>query len=149
MTKQLSNHAAAAKLIRAELKKHGIKGKVRTRSYAGGSSIDIDVIDQLPATVRQIEEFAGQFEYGHFDGMTDCYEYSNIRNDIPQVSFVFVRNEWSEEKKADAWNYVRGWHADASDTDEPQTMDDFELLYRVMRGTWGTWITTQKPRVAA
>ena len=100
-------HAAAAKLIRAELKKHGIKASVRAKSYAGGSSISVNVDDELPATVEAIRAFTSKFEYGHFDPMNDLYEYSNSRDDIPQVGFVFVNNHLSDELRQAAWDYGR------------------------------------------
>lgn len=39
--------------------------------------------------------------------MEDIYEYSNRRNDIPQVKYLFVKNEFSDELKQKAWEYVR------------------------------------------
>ncbi len=90
MTKTKSSQAAAAAMIRKELKKHGIKATVRSSSFAGGTSVDVTVSNLAPWVRREVEAFVGQFEYGHFDGMYDIYEYSNCRDDIPQVKFVFV-----------------------------------------------------------
>jgi hypothetical protein len=44
-----------------------------------------------------VEPLINEYQYGHFDGMIDCYEYSNNRNDIPQVKFVFANREYSDE----------------------------------------------------
>ena len=44
-------------------------------------------------TVEAVESLVNQFEAGHFDGMTDCYEYSNRRDDIPQVGYLFCDRE--------------------------------------------------------
>ena len=118
MSKELSNHAHAAKLIRTELKKHGIKGRVRARSYAGGSSVDVYLTDELPATAKKVDEFASQFQYGHFDGMQDMYVISNRNTDLPQVQFVMVQNEFSDEMRQAAWDYARATYADAAEGPE-------------------------------
>ena len=114
----LSKHAHVAKLIRAELKKHGVKGRVRAQSYAGGSSVDVCLTDEPPATVKAIKKFCGQFEMGYFDAMNDIYEYSNMRDDIPQVKFVFVLCEYSDELRQAAWDHARGHYADCEGAPE-------------------------------
>lgn len=143
MTKKLSDHAAAAKIIRAELKRHGIKAQVRARSYAGGSSVDVNLLeDVLPATLREIKAFVSRFQYGHFDGMTDSYEYSNRSEDLPQVRFAFVNPHYSDELRADAEAYVR----------EIQGIAEYEVgryVSLVLAGTWGDFWTSRKPRARA
>jgi len=127
MIKQISDHAAAAKLIRTELKKNGVKGTVRASSYAGGSSITVNLGDVLPATRSAVADFAGRFEYGHFNGMTDCYEYSNTNADLPQVSFVFVNVERADETRQAAWDYCRKHWAGMEDA--PESAKDARYFY--------------------
>lgn len=127
MTKQLSTHAAAAKMIRQELKKNGIKGRVRSSTYAGGSSIRVALKDALPAVKRAVEEYANQFQYGHFDGMIDMYEYSNSRDDIPQVKFVFTENSFSPELKQEAYEYIKEHYAGMEDA--PEKLEDADKFY--------------------
>ena len=87
MARAITKHAKAAKMIRQELKKHGIKATVKSESYSMGSSINIRIMqDLLPAAIKQIKEFADQFQQGHFNGMEDIYEYSNSRDDLPFIS---------------------------------------------------------------
>lgn len=107
MTKRISDHAAAGKLIRAELKKQGIKASVRGQSYSGGDSItvriDVQQADRVlvPAAQEAIQAFCRQFEMGTFNGMEDIYEYTNRNDDLPQVKFVFVQFEYGDlEQKA-------------------------------------------------
>ena len=108
MTKQLSEHARAAKLIRAELKKHNIKGIIRASIYAGGDSVNVSLTNcEAPWTVEAITKFCNQFQMGHFDGMIDCYEYSNRNDDLPQVKFVFIANGRSDADRQRAWDYLR------------------------------------------
>ena len=102
-----SAHAAAAAMIRKEMKKNGIKGSVRSSSYSGGSSITVRVNDLTPWTLEALTRFVSGFQYGHFDGMYDIYEYSNNRDDIPQVRFTFVECSYSDELRQKAYDYLR------------------------------------------
>lgn len=141
MSKQISNHAAAAKMIRTEIKKNGIKARVTATSYSGGSSVDVTILqDVLPATLKAITAFADRFQYGHFDGMTDCYEYSNRDENVPQVKFVFVRVEYSEELRTAASDYV----ASIGGISEFER-DRYQNL--VIAGKWGDFWTSRKPTI--
>lgn len=129
-----SSHAAAAAQIRAEMKRHGVKGRVRSSRYAGGTSVRVELDDPLPATIRKVEQFASRFQYGHFDGMTDSYDYSNHDDDLPQVKFVFVDAVYSPETRAEADKIANDWGVPTSN---------------VLRGWHGDLWTQRKPRVAA
>lgn len=143
MKKQISNHAAAAATIRKQLKVAGIKARVRASSYSGGSSVRVQILqDVLPATLHEIESYANQFQYGHFDGMQDLYEFSNRRSDIPQVKFVFVEVKYSDELRAQARAYIEGIHGI-----ESHEIDRYTGL--VIAGRWGDFWTARKPRVRA
>lgn len=140
MSKQISNHAAAAKMIRAELKKNGIKARVRASSASMTSSVNVDILqDILPATRDAIEAFANRFQYGHFDGMTDCYEYSNNRDDLPQVRFVFVSVDYSDKTRAEAVALA-----------EEMGYDEYDcgtVAHRILKGSsHPEFWTTRKPR---
>lgn len=69
--------AHAARNIRLEFKASGIKAGVRSRSFAGGDAIDIE----LPASASNealaaAKRIARKYEAGHFNSMDDCYEYA-------------------------------------------------------------------------
>jgi hypothetical protein len=54
--------------------------RVSSSSFAGGNALDVYVSTltggEVPAVVyNQIKDFANLWEYGKFDGMTDCYEH--------------------------------------------------------------------------
>lgn len=72
-----SGHVLAAKNIRTELKRAfpSIKFKVRSDSFSMGNSVRIDWTDG--PTVSQVEQITDKYQYGSFDGMTDCYNYEN------------------------------------------------------------------------
>ncbi len=63
--------AGTAKLIRAALKHSfpGVRFSVRSRTYAGGASINVEWTDG--PTARMVEAVAGQFAGGRFDGSID------------------------------------------------------------------------------
>ncbi len=140
MTKQISEHAAAAKQIRAELKKNGIKASVRASTGSMTSSITVTIQqDLIPAAIAEIKDFCNQYQMGHFDGMTDMYEYSN-RRDLPQVKFVFVNIDYSDELRAEVAEYVASIGGI-----EAHEQDRYQHI--VMNGTWGDFWATRKPRV--
>jgi len=91
--------AQAAKQIKAILKKAypTVKFSVKSDTYSNGDHVDVSYTDG--PTAKEVEGKISQFKLGHFDGMTDCYEYSNSREDIPQTKFLFVNRDLSENTK--------------------------------------------------
>ena len=83
-----SSHAHAAAQIREKLKKAfpSIKFSVTSDSYSGGDAVRVDWTDG--PTTGQVEAITGAYQYGSFDGMTDSYNNTNSRDDIPQVKYV-------------------------------------------------------------
>jgi len=92
-----SSHAAAAAMIRKELKSAfpSVKFSVTSDSFAGGDSVDIRWTDG--PTTGQVEKFSSKYQYGHFNGMEDIYEYSNRVEGLPQVKYVSTSRTVSEE----------------------------------------------------
>ena len=133
MARQVSENARAAKMMRQELKARGIKGRVTSRSYSMGSSMDVVILEDVhPDVYESIKEYSRQFQYGHFDGMIDLYEMSNCRDDIPQVKHVFVSIEYSAELKQKVWNYIRNVYANMEDAPE-----QLEESYNFYSNHWG------------
>lgn len=99
MTKQISIHASCAKVIRQELKIQypQTKFEVRSETFSGGNSVDVSWTDG--PTTEQVNKIIKKYQYGHFDGMIDCYEISNRNDDIPQVKFVQTQRTMSDETK--------------------------------------------------
>lgn len=98
--KTKSSTAQCADAIRAELKEKftGVKFSVRSSIFAGGDSVDIDWTDG--PTRDQVENVICKYQYGHFDGMNDIYEYSNCRKDLPQAKYVMTSRQMSKETEA-------------------------------------------------
>ena len=84
-----SIHAEVAQTIRKELKEKfpGVKFSVRSESFTGGNSIDIYYTNGVPED--EVRKLVNKYESGHFDGMTDCYNYYSNR-DYQTVKFVMV-----------------------------------------------------------
>ena len=113
----ISNPTQAAKEIKKELKAKFPKTKfsVRSDSYSQGSSVDIYWNDG--PTTEEVNKIVGKYQYGHFDGMVDSYEYSNKREDLPQAKYVMAQRTMTDktrekimeelgikEEERNAWN---------------------------------------------
>lgn len=149
-TKYTSPHAAAAKCIRQDLKRHfpNTKFRVTTKSYSGGDHVRIRWTDG--PTDRQVSALVSRYEYGHFDGMDDMYHYSNRRDDIPQTKYLFTERRHSvaeiervvsEVNKTYGYNLTVAYSTDW-ETDEPtayieRTCPDYEsrTAYLVLQET--------------
>jgi len=111
---KLSSHAAAAAAIKAELSTlyPHIKFSVKSESFSMGDSVDIRWDDG--PTTEEVEQISSKYQYGHFDGMTDMYESTNLRDDIPQSKYVHTSRNISEELQAillpDAEKYFSADH---------------------------------------
>ena len=94
---------AAAQNLRAQLKARwpGVKFSVRTSRYTGGSSLDVRWTDG-PA-VSLVDAIADRYQAGHFDGQTDCYDYSDSAwtRAFGDAKYVFTSRDYSDE--AIAW----------------------------------------------
>lgn len=106
MTKTISQQAQVASIIRKEIKARGLIGTVKASQAAGTTSVSVILQDACPKDLAELEQFTKPYKYGHFDGMTDSYEYSNSRDDIPQVRFLRVSAKFSDEIKQKALNAI-------------------------------------------
>ena len=141
-----SQVAQAAAMIRKHLKANKIDARVTSKSYSMGSSINVNINqDVVPAVREMIEDYAKGFQYGHFDGMQDLYEYSNSNDEIPQAKFVFVHFNNSDELEAAAREFMGRWKYDT----------EYELdraVWSLLAGSGQSDLVaefwkTQKPRV--
>lgn len=105
--REKSTQAQAASMIRGELKALFPKTKFRIRSssFSMGDSVDVDWIDG--PTTKQVDNVIGKYQYGHFNGMEDIYEYSNSRNDIPQSKYVMSQRQISPEVMQQAFETLK------------------------------------------
>lgn len=66
-------------------------------------------------TVAMVEEITSKYKMGRFDGMTDSYEYTNRRHDIPQVSYVFLNRDISQDIYEAKFKEFKAYYADWKD----------------------------------
>lgn len=92
-----SSHAGAAAAIKAELQNKfpGIKFSCTSDSFSMGDSVDIRWTDG--PTTTEVKAISAKYQYGHFNGMEDIYEYTNSREDIPQSKYVSENRKMSDE----------------------------------------------------
>jgi hypothetical protein len=94
-----STAANCAAAVKEELKTAfpHVKFSVTSDTFSGGNAVRIGWNDG--PTLRQVEDLTGKYQYGHFDGMQDLYEYSNTRADIPQAKYVNPERRMSAETR--------------------------------------------------
>ena len=115
--------AIAAAEMRKRLKAAGIAATVKSSNFAGGNSVDIGLTDAPPDVVAKAHKICDPFQYGHFDGMVDCYEYSNKRTDLPaQAKYVHVNLRTTPAMEQRVYDFVRGYFGEA--TDYPARYED-------------------------
>jgi len=107
----MSIHAESAKAIRKELKKAypTIKFSVTSQSYSGGNSVHVEWVDGPISD--EVGKIAYKYQYGHFNGMEDIYENTNIRCDLPQVKYVQIRRTISEDILNQVFESLQQTHA--------------------------------------
>ena len=105
--RERSKAAQAAAMIRGELRRRGIKARVKSSNFSQGDSVDVYATDLTPEQREGVEKLISQFRYGDFDGRTDSYDANNRRADIPQAKYVDLTPEYSDQLQQQAWDYFR------------------------------------------
>ena len=129
MAKVQSTQALCAKAVRKELKALGVKADhVRSEGFAGGDAVRVQFTD-IPHPKRvPIENALNKYQYGHFNGMEDIYEYSNRNDKIPQVKYMSITFKASDEVKQKALTKLIETYVGMEDA--PETITD---------PRWQTW----------
>lgn len=101
--------AQAAAMLRKEIKAMfpEVRFTCTSENYAGGSSIRVRYEDQPKDVHNAIKGMASKYQYGHFDGMNDIYEYSNVKTGLPQAKYVFTDNQMSDIKREEIYQNIR------------------------------------------
>lgn len=92
-----SGPVIAAKNIRKELKSAfpGIKFSVVSERYSMGNSININWTDG--PSKKAVEAISNKYSAGYFDGMTDCYEYTQATRKYGSSKHIFTNRELTPE----------------------------------------------------
>jgi hypothetical protein len=107
-----------SRTIKAELKKYfpAVKFSVTSDCYSA------HVKWTNGPCQGKVCEVINKYKKGKFNSMTDSYEYTNCRHDIPQVTHIFLSRHISddiyESKFEEYKNYYVGWEnlTDINDT---------------------------------
>lgn len=88
--------ALAAAMIRKEIKSKFpcLKFTCRSENFSGGDAIRVGVIEDFPEIEEEIRHITKKYVYGKFDSMTDFYDITNRRDDIPQVRYLIVSTDY-------------------------------------------------------
>ncbi len=141
-----STHAQVAALIKKELKKQGIKCKVKSSIFVGGDDVGVRIFDQPISVALKIEKYCSQFQAGRYSIDSDMYEYSNDRNDIPQVKYVSLWNELSLELKSEMYVFFKNFY---NWEEFPETFQDAQK-YQIDERKWesvGMFIESQRAQI--
>jgi hypothetical protein len=142
MQNKKSPHAAAAQAIRTALKSTGLRCRVTSHCFFMGDAVDVTIFDARPELMALVQKLCRRYQEGHFDGMTDCYEYSNTNSDLPQVKFVHVINDVSDATLQEVYDYLRQ-HFAGGDELPPLYADGAQLQFA------DTWADTLVHRMFA
>lgn len=130
-----SQAALAAAAIKKELKQHfpNIKFSVTCQNYSMGDNVRVEYNDGVKR--QKIEDIIGKYQYGHFDSMTDSYEYTNNRNDIPQTKYLHITRNCSDETRAKIIEVIKATYYGCENFNEDLWYDEFKcygntLIYR-------------------
>jgi hypothetical protein len=94
---KLTGAAACAAAIRQELKEKypGIKFSVTSDTFSMGNSVSVNWTDG--PEYEEIESIVEGYQYGHFNGMEDIYEYKKDRDDSkPSAKYTHTNKHFSE-----------------------------------------------------
>ena len=94
------------RIVKSELKKHWPKVKFSVKSDY--NSVRVSWTDG-PSHAK-VHEVTSKYSMGRFDGMTDSYEYSNRRDDVPQVSYVFLNRDISEHIYQQRFEHYKSYY---------------------------------------
>jgi hypothetical protein len=130
--------ANASAAIKSELKKHypAIKFSVTSENFAGGNSVRVSY--DLGPDDKEVNNIISKYQYGHFNGMEDIYEYSNSSDDIPQAKYVSASQSISRELM---YNLAMLMSSKFSFKDVPKlkTIDDFNTSFPERWGSAWSW----------
>jgi hypothetical protein len=130
-----TNASKAAKEIKSILKKNfpNLMFSVKSMSYSMGDKVSVSYEDG-PMT-SDVEKLISQYQYGNFNGMEDIYEYSNVREDIPQTKYLFVERQMSDKVREEIVSYLIGYYGLETGTTYNDYIDNLRermstLVYR-------------------
>ena len=93
-----SEQSKVAKIIRAKLAEMSVTARVKSRSAAMVTAVDVYVMNLKPDRFEAVKQFCMKYEY----------EQGSARSDIPQVKYITVAPEYSTVLMQAAWEWCVG-----------------------------------------
>ena len=108
--RNMSDHAKAAATVRAFLKAKGIQASVRSESFAGGTSLNVTLIDAKRSQVKMVREMESLFEYGDYNPFADIYLPKPLdkENTLPKVKYFISQARFTEDMLAHISDWAYG-----------------------------------------
>ena len=91
---------------------------IRYRSFAGGDAVDVEATDLNKEERKALEDLLEDYQDGHFDGMTDMYNYKKGEaKKVRTAKYVHLRNDFSQATKDAAIEELKTqWEITDNDT---------------------------------
>lgn len=125
--------AYVAFLIKNELKAKfpGTVFSVKSDTYSMGNSVNVRFTGTKEniGIYKEVKAIAENYKAGHFDGMTDSYEYTN-RTEGPTAKYIFVDMNTEQMKKEYLPIFLFNWNL---------TEDEFHAADRTFNPRLGSW----------
>ena len=127
--KNKTEAAQVAAIVRAELKAKfpGVVFTVRSQTYSGGDSVNVGYVMENESYPRQkeVESIVKKYQAGHFDGMTDSYDYT-YKGTGKTVLYAFVDCDTRKIQEKHKQAFLSYWGLSA--------FDDTEIMKKL--GVW-------------
>jgi len=122
MKRELSPSAQVAKIIKKSITDRGYKCDAKSSNYSMGCSVSVNVYNMPPDVYKDMDAEFDCYEYGTFDGMTDCSGTKNRDFAGPQTKYLTITNHNSKELCQAAWDIIRTTFSDAMGA--PESLED-------------------------
>lgn len=139
--RQKTPAAKVAALCKKFVKSLGLDCSASSDNFSGGDSVRVKTLNANQKQRAEIDKYCDQFQRGHFDGMTDLYEYSNRRDDIPQTKYMFCEYSYSDDIQQAAYEWVRDNFADSEEL--AQLPPDYKNPANNHLRIYGEFVSTQ------
>lgn len=106
-----SRVALVAQAIRKDLKREypNTVFTVKSKNYSGGDSVDVSYVRRLTGPKKKdVEAMLAKYSGGHFDGMSDMYEYKSGAGDLT-TKYLFIHEDLSAMKEQYKAEFMQYW----------------------------------------
>lgn len=143
----LSEAATVAKRIKTELKT--LFPLIKFSVTSERSTANIGYTDSVPSDT--LDSYFAKYEDGHFDGMTDSYQYKESTHEVlengkieetPRVKYLFFHRNVSDQVKAVAKEYILSRY-------DNKDLDEYKISQGIHRLTFGMDLTKGFDKVYA